>query len=194
MKRFFDVVIGLLLLVITLPIWIVAFVIILMADPGPVFFRQRRVGLNQKDFDIRKFRTMYIEQEISSPTTLKKDPRVFRGGYFLRKFKIDEMPQILNVIGGTMSLVGPRPTVREDVDRMSDEQLRRFSVRPGLTGLAQISGNTSISWAERIRFDLNYIDNWSITQDIVILVKTALLVVSGRADTHPSGADEWEEK
>lgn len=194
MKRLFDVVIGLLLLVITLPIWVVAFVIILMADPGPVFFRQRRVGLNQKDFDILKFRTMYIKQEISSPTTLEKDPRVFRGGHFLRKFKIDEMPQILNVIGGTMSLVGPRPTVREDVDRMSEEQLRRFSVRPGLTGLAQISGNTSISWTERIRFDLNYIDNWSVKQDVVILIKTALLVASGRADTHPSGADEWEEK
>lgn len=194
MKRFFDVVIGLMLLVITLPIWLVALIIILMADPGPVFFRQRRVGLSQKDFDILKFRTMYIKQEMSSPTTLKKDPRVFRGGHFLRKFKIDEMPQILNVIGGTMSLVGPRPTVREDVDRMSNEQLRRFSVRPGLTGLAQISGNTSISWAERIRFDLNYIDNWSIKQDVVILIKTALLVVSGRADTHPSGADEWEEK
>ncbi|MCK0743676.1 sugar transferase [Chromohalobacter nigrandesensis] len=191
MKRFFDVFAGLAICFVTSPVWVLSFIIILLHDPGPVFFRQRRVGMNEKEFYIVKFRTMYISQRSSSATTMEKDSRVFRGGHFLRKFKIDEMPQILNVIGGSMSLVGPRPTVRDDVDKMTYEQKRRFSVRPGITGLAQISGNTSIPWGERIRYDLEYIDNFSVWWDLIILIKTVLLVVSGRADTHPPSDDEW---
>ncbi|MFI9653021.1 sugar transferase [Guyparkeria halopsychrophila] len=192
MKRLIDVVVGVGICIITLPVWLVAVVIILLADPGPIFFRQRRVGLNGNEFYILKFRTMYLKQSTSAATTLKKDPRIFKGGNFLRKFKIDEMPQILNVIGGSMSLVGPRPTVRDDVEKMTNEQKRRLKVRPGITGLAQISGNTSIPWDERIRFDLRYIEKQSMWLDLVILFKTALLVVSGRAETHPPHDDEWK--
>ncbi|WP_163575258.1 sugar transferase [Halomonas faecis] len=193
MKRFFDIVFGFLVFIVTLPVWLLAVMTILLSDPGPVFFRQQRVGIYGKEFYILKFRTMRIEKNALGATTLRRDPRIFRGGYFLRKFKVDELPQILNVIGGSMSLVGPRPTVKDDVDRMSKEQKRRLIVRPGITGLAQISGNTSLSWEERIRFDLDYIDRRSIWLDVVILLKTMFLVVAGRADTHPPTNNEWGE-
>ena len=194
MKRLFDFFVSLFLCFLLFPVWLVVFFIIMINDSGPIFYRQKRVGSNGEEFDILKFRTMYVNKKSSAATTLKSDPRVFNGGHFLRKYKIDELPQIFNVLNGTMSLVGPRPTVKEDVEKMSRVQKRRLAVRPGCTGLAQISGNTSISWGERIKLDLYYIDNWSFWFDLKILVKTFLLVLTGRADTHPTGDDEWEQK
>jgi lipopolysaccharide/colanic/teichoic acid biosynthesis glycosyltransferase len=192
MKRIFDITLSFTLLFLLLPLWLLAIIIIFISDPGPIFFRQSRVGKNEKEFFILKFRTMFFYKELANTTTLKHDPRVFKGGYFLRKYKIDEIPQILNVLDGSMSLVGPRPTVSSDAQKMNTEQRRRFSVRPGLTGLAQICGNTSLKWNKRIEYDLHYIDHWSIWSDIVILAKTGLLVIVGRADTHPASESEWD--
>jgi undecaprenyl phosphate N,N'-diacetylbacillosamine 1-phosphate transferase len=127
-----------------------------------------------------------------SSTTTKNDPRVTRVGNVLRKTKIDELPQLLNVLNGTMSLVGPRPTVAEDVARMDATQRRRCDVRPGITGLAQVSGSTALSWPERIKYDLQYVDNVSLLLDIQILLKTVALLLTMRAETHPASADEWD--
>lgn len=124
-------------------------------------------------------------------TTQLNDPRVFRFGHFLRKYKIDELPQLINVLRGEMSLVGPRPTSIEDVKKMNNLQKGRHSFKPGMTGLAQISGNTSLKWDERIEFDLYYINNWSFYLDIKIMLKTFIQVISGNADTHPNGENEW---
>lgn len=192
MKRVFDITFSFTLLFLLLPLWLLAIIIIFISDPGPIFFKQSRVGKNEKEFCILKFRTMFCNKELSNTTTSKHDPRVFKGGYFLRKYKIDEIPQILNVLDGSMSLVGPRPTVSSDAQKMNNEQKRRFSIRPGLTGLAQICGNTSLKWNKRIEYDLYYIDHWSFWSDIMILAKTGLLVIVGRADTHPDSESEWD--
>jgi hypothetical protein len=124
-------------------------------------------------------------------TTVRNDPRLIRGGGWLRKYKIDELPQLLNVLSGDMSLVGPRPTVQEDVGRMTPVQLQRLLVSPGLTGLAQTQGNTTLNWPERIELDLAYVRSLTLAQDLRILADTMWQVITGRADTHPMGDDEW---
>jgi len=131
------------------------------------------------------------EKTQTGSVTIKNDPRFFPFALLLRKFKIDELPQLFNVLNGTMSLVGPRPTVKEDYDKMNLEQRRRFDVTPGLTGMAQVNGNTSLTWPERIQHDLDYIDRQSIFLDIALIVKSGMLILAGRADTDPPGDDEW---
>lgn len=194
MKRFFDITLAGLALIILMPVWFAVTLLILVVDPGPVLYLQTRVGKNGRHFLLYKFRTMYQispDQETSTVTT-QYDPRVFRGGHTIRRYKLDELPQLLNVLNGTMSLVGPRPTVYEDFERMDETQRRRFIVRPGMTGLAQISGNTALSWQRRIEYDLQYIGQQSTWLDLVILYRTVLLVITGRAETHPPGKNEWE--
>lgn len=192
MKRLVDLVLSIVAIVVLLPVWVMAAVLIYCADPGPIFFRQRRIGLCEAEFDILKFRTMFTAQSNANTVTTKNDPRIIFGGHFLRKFKIDELPQLFNVLNGTMSLVGPRPTVRDDFNRMTSEQKRRFAAVPGLTGLAQVSGNTALTWNERIKLDLIYIEKKSVWLDIKIILRTAFLIFVGRADTHPPGDSEWE--
>lgn len=196
MKRIMDVTIAGIALILLSPVWIAAIFLILAGDPGPVLYRQKRVGKNEKLFSLYKFRTMFQAPPEQTPgsVTVRNDPRVFRGGHFLRKFKIDELPQLLNVLEGSMSLVGPRPTVYEDYEKMNSEQRRRFEVRPGITGLAQISGNTALPWQKRIQHDLKYIENQSVWLDIRILFHTVYLVLTGKAETHPPGDDEWEDQ
>ena len=177
------------------PILALAAVIIKRGSRGPVFFTQERIGRGGAPFKLYKFRTMSVGAENSGAGTVsvKRDARVFAGGNFLRKFKIDELPQLLNVLNGTMSLVGPRPTVRADYERMNAEQRRRAAVPPGLTGLAQVSGNTGLSWPRRIEYDLIYVDQHNLLLDIGIMTKTALLIFTNRVETHPAGDDEWAE-
>lgn len=179
------------LLLAALPVLALAAGIIKMFSRGPVLFTQERVGLNEQPFRIYKFRTMHVHSPQQSSVTVRNDPRLFRGARFLRKWKIDELPQLLNVLAGTMSLVGPRPTVRDDYERMTPAQRRRAAVKPGLTGLAQVHGGTALFWPERIALDLKYIDEYSLWLDLKILLRTVLLVAAGRADTHPPGDDEW---
>jgi lipopolysaccharide/colanic/teichoic acid biosynthesis glycosyltransferase len=193
LKRALDIWLSGTALLLLLPLFLSLAIFIKLRSPGPVFFRQSRVGLNGAEFSLLKFRSMNNDTAVlpSAATTRRLDPRVFPGGETIRRYKLDELPQIVNVLIGEMSVVGPRPTVREDYERMTLEQRRRVSIRPGLSGLAQISGNTSLSWPERIVLDLEYIDNLSVWNDIQIIMCTLRLIFTGRADTHPASDDEW---
>ena len=156
-------------------------------------FTQHRIGKNEKPFNIYKIKTMKNISGFNGNTTLKNDPRVTLFGNFLRKYKIDEFLQIFNLLNGSMTCVGPRPTVREDYERMSEQQRKRFEVKPGLTGLAQISGNTNISWPERIKLDIEYIDKMSFRLDFMIVMKTIYYILFSKIETHPQTDDEWKE-
>lgn len=193
LKRALDITLSGLALLLLSPVFLGLAAFIKLRSPGPVFFRQARIGLNGAEFSLLKFRSMHSDAAAlpNAATTRRADPRVFRGGETIRKYKLDELPQIVNVLRGDMSVVGPRPTVREDYDRMTPQQRHRVSIRPGLSGLAQISGNTSLSWPERIVLDLDYIDNLSFWNDIRIILRTFGLIFTGRADTHPASDDEW---
>lgn len=190
-KRPFDILVsGSLLLVVVIPL-IVLLVIASISTREPGLFLQTRVGRGGKPFSVFKIRTMRTDPLNKSTTTTRQDPRVTRFGAFARKFKLDELPQLLNVFAGQMSLVGPRPTVFSDLEQMNSEQKRRFSVRPGLTGLAQVNGNTALSWAARIQFDLRYVRSMSLSEDLEILLKTARLLATNRIETHPENDNEW---
>ncbi|WP_310962251.1 sugar transferase [Nocardioides terrisoli] len=188
-KRTFDLVISAgLLVVLALPMLVVALVI-KAQDGGPVFYRQHRVGGQQRDFGMFKFRSMVVgadrvrtELDHANETDgllfkIREDPRVTRFGRFIRKYSIDEIPQLFNVIRGEMSLVGPRPPLPEEVAQYDGDVHRRLLVRPGMTGLWQVSGRSDLSWEESVRLDLYYVDNWSLTSDLVILLKTARAVL-----------------
>lgn len=146
-----------------------------MTSRGPVFFTQERVGLGAVPFRVVKFRTM-----VDGDNPLVPDPtRITKVGALLRRLSLDELPQLLNVARGEMSVVGPRPTIASQVERYTDEQRRRLSVRPGLTGLAQVSGRNALPWSERIDYDLAYVDRRSLRTDVSILLRTVFTVVSG---------------
>ena len=180
LKRLFDLLgsgIGLLLLS---PIFLLASVMIKLTMPGPVFFHQTRVGKDGRLFAILKFRSMKVDRTAEEHFDFSKDEeRITWFGKFLRRSKIDELPQLLNVFKGDMSLVGPRPTIKEYADAYTQRQRRRLQVRPGMTGLAQVHGNAAISWDERIEYDLTYIDHFSVLLDAKILLKTILVVIFG---------------
>ena len=199
-KRGLDVSLALAAVAVTLPLWIAAAAIILVSSPGPIFFVQRRVGRNERSFNLIKFRTMHPDQlpagvrrPPSDFVTVKNDPRVFRGGAWLRRWKIDELPQLLNVVAGSMSLVGPRPTVAADYARMTPGERRRADVRPGITGLAQIHGGAGVPWPERLAWDLRYVDRRSLWLDLLILGSTAGLILRGRPPAEATSNDEWAE-
>ena len=177
---------GLLLLV---PLFAAIALAIRISDPGPVFFRQPRVGHEGRTFRVWKFRTMYVDAEerlaglVDRNETdgmlfkMKQDPRVFPVGRFLRATSLDELPQLINVLWGEMSLVGPRPLPADDGDFLGDVR-RRLLVRPGMTGLWQVSGRSDLSWDEAVRLDLYYVDNWSLAYDLSILWRTVGVVLA----------------
>lgn len=180
LKRLFDVLLSGLGLLVMSPIFLLVVILIKITMPGPIFFYQTRVGRNGKLFDILKFRSMKVDKEAEEHFDFSKDEeRITWFGKFLRRSKLDEMPQLLNVFKGDMSLVGPRPTIKEQVDEYTERQRGRLRVRPGMTGLAQINGNTALSWDERIAYDLEYVDRFSVLLDIRILMKTVLVVIFG---------------
>lgn len=191
-KRSFDIVGAASLLILTAPLLLIATVRIRRHDAGPVLFRQRRVGRGGEMFDCLKFRTMAVDaadhhhtlvREQGGPGgmfKLKNDPRVTLPGSWLRRYSIDELPQLWNVLRGEMSLVGPRPPLPNEVETYSPAASRRLRVRPGMTGLWQVSGRSDLSWTETVRLDLYYVDNWSMLQDLSILLKTVRAVL--RAD------------
>lgn len=171
------------------PLFISVAIAVQISDPGPVFFRQSRVGHEGKVFRVWKFRTMYVDAEerlaslVDRNETdgmlfkIRNDPRVFPIGRFLRASSIDELPQLINVLKGEMSLVGPRPLPADDGDFLGDVR-RRLLVRPGMTGLWQVSGRSDLSWDEAVRLDLYYVDNWSLTYDLSILWRTIGVVLA----------------
>lgn len=181
LKRLFDVIGAGFGLIIFSPLLITISVLIWLEDFGPVFYKQERVGLNGKAFNLIKFRSMEPNNILPSVIgQVRNDhPMVTNVGKVIRRFKIDELPQLLNVLKGDMSLVGPRPTLPEQVKEYSDYELMRLTVRPGITGWAQVNGNINLSWRDRILLDRWYVNNWSPLLDFIILLKTCKVIVRG---------------
>jgi lipopolysaccharide/colanic/teichoic acid biosynthesis glycosyltransferase len=183
-KRAFDLVLTLAAAPIWIPIGIVCAAAIRIESRGRILFRQRRVGCEGAPFDVLKFRSM-IDDPKGNPI-IPDETRITRAGRVLRRLSLDELPQIWNVLRGEMSLVGPRPTLEYQVERYDDRQRKRLAVRPGLTGLAQVKGRNAISWAERIEFDLSYIQHQSAWLDLKLLLLSPVAVLGGRGVSgHP---------
>ena len=191
-KRSFDVTVASALLIVTLPLSVVAAAAIAVSSPGPILFRQQRVGRGGKTFDVLKLRTMVVDAEAQLSDIqhlneadgplfkVRSDPRVTKVGRTLRSFSIDELPQLFNVLRGQMSLVGPRPALVREVREWSPETHDRLRVQPGITGMWQVSGRSDASFDEYRRLDLYYVDNWSLVVDLSILWRTVPAVVSRR--------------
>ena len=181
-KRITDVVGSLTMIVLLAPIGLLTAVAIKLTSPGPVFFVQPRGGRDGQPFASMKFRTMRTDHvhDITEVVPLSHTA-ITPMGRFLRRWKIDELPQLFNVLVGDMSLIGPRPTIMEQVRAYDNFQRRRQEIRPGLTGLAQISGGTAISWPQRIAYDVYYVDHLGLWLDLTILAKTVLVVVLGES-------------
>ncbi|TML15394.1 MAG: sugar transferase [Actinobacteria bacterium] len=192
LKRGFDIVVSSIVIVAGLPLWLPIAAAVKLSSRGPVFYRDRRIGLGEHAFGMMKFRTMYAdaaarqatleaENEASGPLfKIKNDPRVTPVGRFLRRFSFDEMPQVLNVLWGEMSLVGPRPLPIRDYEQLEPWHRKRYLVLPGMTGLWQVSGRIDLSFDDLVRLDFYYIENWSIWLDITILARTLPAVLARR--------------
>lgn len=196
LKRTFDTVSAALLIVLLSPVMLAAAIAVKISSGGDVFFSQERIGLGGERFRMLKFRSMYAdaEQRLAELDLaardrgndvmfkMKDDPRVTPAGRILRRYSLDELPQLFNVLSGSMALVGPRPPLGREVERYAQSVHRRFLVRPGITGLWQVSGRSDLNWDETVRLDLFYVENWTLTGDLIILLKTA------RAVLHSHGA------
>lgn len=178
-KRVLDLVIAVPAFVLTAPIMVAVAIWVRRDSPGPALFRQERIGLRGRPFQLLKFRTMVVgaEQLGAGLRVDHGDSRITRAGATLRRLSLDELPQLWNVIRGDMSIVGPRPTVASQVARYTELQRRRLEARPGITGLAQVRGRAAIPWSQRIAIDIEYVDRWSIPLDLSILLRTILVVV-----------------
>lgn len=193
-KRLFDVAISGLLLLAASPVMAVVAILVKLDSKGPVLFKQERVGIEGKPFGMLKFRSMVVDaEELLAQLThrnegsgvlfkMKNDPRVTRIGGFLRKYSLDELPQLFNIFAGSMSLVGPRPPLPREVEAYEHDVRRRLLVKPGLTGLWQVSGRSNLSWQDSVRLDLYYVENWSLAGDLLIILRTV------RAVFHSTGA------
>ena len=179
-KRTADIVFSAAGLIVLLPILLISAILLEVFMPGPLFFKQQRVGKDGRLFNIIKFRSMKVDKALEASHDFTRDAeRMTPFGKLLRRTKIDELPQLWNVLVGDMSLVGPRPTVKEQTDKYNDYQRQRLNMRPGMTGLAQVNGNVSLTWDERFVYDIEYVNNFSVLLDIRILCKTVLVVIMG---------------
>jgi lipopolysaccharide/colanic/teichoic acid biosynthesis glycosyltransferase len=179
-KRLMDLVIGLPCLLFFTPVIVIIALLVRIGSPGNPFFVQTRIGRNARPFPIFKIRTLYIEHFGIVPGEEEpQDYRITKIGKFLRRSKLDELPQLVNVVFGHMSLVGPRPDIPSQVAMYTKEQEERLLLKPGLTGITQISGNTALSWTDRIELDIFYIKNWSLLLDLKILGLTAASIIKG---------------
>lgn len=178
LKRAFDIVVSLIgILVLTvIPVMIVVPIVIRLTSKGPAFFTQVRIGKDQKPFKMYKFRTMILEQYDANGKEIMSEDRITKIGRLLRKTSLDELPQLFNILNGTMSIIGPRPMLDYQAPRCIGEEVLRFQMRPGLTGLAQVKGRNNLIWEDRIQYDIEYVKTFTFWQDIVIMVKTVLLV------------------
>ena len=176
-KRNLDFIFAIILLIFLSPIMILAAIAIKLEDPtGPIFFKQKRPGKNAEIFEVIKFRTMIVDME-QDGKKLSDMERLTKVGSFLRKTSIDELPQLFNIIRGEMSFIGPRPLLVEYLKYYSPEQMRRHEVKPGISGWAQVNGRNAISWEEKFKYDIWYVDNISLILDIKIFLLTVLKVI-----------------
>ncbi len=182
MSRLLDILIAVAGLILTSPLLLAAALATRLESPGPVIYRHRRVGRDGRQFDLWKLRTMVQGAERMGAGLYIEpgDARITRAGRVLRRFSLDELPNLVNVLRGEMAIVGPRPTVQDQVDRYTEYQRRRLEVKPGITGWAQVNGRLSLSWPERIELDVWYVDNRSLTLDLRILARTARMLATGR--------------
>jgi exopolysaccharide biosynthesis polyprenyl glycosylphosphotransferase len=190
LKMVVDLSVAAVAVAMLMPVFLAIGLAIRLTSPGPALFTQTRVGRDGQPFKIYKFRSMYTDAEARLAELekhneraegllfkMREDPRITRVGTFLRKWSLDELPQLFNVLNGSMSLVGPRPPLPSEVARYSGDVHRRLMVKPGLTGLWQISGRSDLEWDESVRLDLRYVENWSLAMDFVILWRTAFAVL-----------------
>ncbi|ACL40910.1 exopolysaccharide biosynthesis polyprenyl glycosylphosphotransferase [Pseudarthrobacter chlorophenolicus A6] len=187
-KRLFDLLVSGLLIIAFSPLMLVLALIVKLDSPGPILFRQERVGIEGLPFRMLKFRSMVVDAEERLQSLIdqnegngllfkmKDDPRITRTGRALRKFSLDELPQLFNIFAGSMSLVGPRPPLPSEVEAYEHDVRRRLLVKPGLTGLWQVSGRSNLSWQDSVRLDLYYVENWSLAGDLLILLRTVRAV------------------
>ena len=184
-KDVFDRVAAFICLVLLLPALVVIALVIRFFSHGPAFYRQRRVGRNGVPFKVLKFRTMIVDAEhVGLGMKLAdQDSRITKEGKFLRQWSLDELPQLVNVVKGEMSFIGPRPTLQYQVDNYSEHQRLRLLMKPGITGWAQVNGRNAIPWEDRIELDVWYVDNWSLLLDAKIFLRT-LRVVAKREDVY----------
>jgi lipopolysaccharide/colanic/teichoic acid biosynthesis glycosyltransferase len=194
-KRGLDLGVGLVALALLSPVMLAAAVAVRLSSPGPILFRQQRIGLNERPFTMLKFRTMYVDADHSAQNALNlrelrgeavaegglyrlaDDPRITPVGHFLRRYSVDELPQLLNLLRGEMSLVGPRPALPWEVDLFTPEQRRRHASPPGLTGLWQVSGRNRLSMQEMLALDLAYVQHCTLGRDLAILLRTPAAVL-----------------
>jgi len=203
-KRIFDLFISSIVLIILSPLILVIAVLVKLTDPGPVFYRHTRIGKGEKQIVVTKFRSMYVKysdggkysgrsveailadlgdaqmlDEFHRDFKIKNDPRVTPLGKFLRRTSLDELPQLFNVLGGDLSLVGPRPVIKAELAKYGRQAAQLLAIKPGLTGLWQVSGRNDISYEERVKLELYYVEHWSLLLDIVILARTGLMILRG---------------
>lgn len=178
LKRAFDILVSVVAVLIftVIPVFIVVPIVIKLTSKGPAIFKQTRIGKNGKPFVMYKFRTMITEQYDENSVEIMSEDRITKIGKLLRKTSLDELPQLFNVLNGTMSIIGPRPMLDYQAPRCIGEENLRFEMRPGLTGYAQVKGRNDIIWEERIQYDIEYVKKFTFFLDIVILFKTVLLV------------------
>ena len=182
MSRVLDIALAAIGLALAAPLLLIAAIAIKLDSRGPVVYRQRRVGKDGRQFEVLKLRTMRPGADpvgVGTPV-LEDDPRVTRVGGLLRRFSLDELPNLVNVLRGELAIVGPRPTLAAQVELYTERQRRRLEVKPGITGWAQVNGRARIPWEERIELDVWYVDNHSLALDLRILARTARLLLTGQ--------------
>jgi lipopolysaccharide/colanic/teichoic acid biosynthesis glycosyltransferase len=179
-KRTFDIVLSFIVSILFFPFLVIISIIIKIDSRGPIFFKQKRVGKDLVYFNVLKLRTMTNKKrKVTDKPVIGKAEGVTRIGFFLRRFKIDELPQVFNVLIGDMSIVGPRPSIPDQLKKMTQKEKERYKIRPGLTGLSQVSGNIHIPWSERFKYDLKYVKNVSFSVDMKIIIKTFSIIFKG---------------
>lgn len=176
LKRLFDFLLSLIAFIILIPIMLLISIIVCVKLGRPIIFKQKRPGKNEKIFTLYKFRTMTDEKD-KDGNLLPDDERITKFGKFLRSTSLDELPELINIIKGDMSIVGPRPLLIEYLPLYNKEQKKRHNVRPGLTGLAQVNGRNNLDWEERFKEDVYYVENLSLIMDIKIILKTIIKVI-----------------
>jgi exopolysaccharide biosynthesis polyprenyl glycosylphosphotransferase len=191
LKRMFDIVAAFVLLIVCVPLFLIVPILIKLSSPGPVFYIDDRLGQDLKKFRFPKFRTMYVGANVQRGQTLgaaddgiveryKSDPRIFPLGRFLRRWSIDELPQLWTVLTGSMSIVGPRPILEEELIQVERKYEVRFMAKPGLTGLWQVTGRKEVAWRDRMVRDISYIDNWSLGYDLLLIIRTISAILRGK--------------